>query len=94
MISIQSVSLSRLCVVAFIAFSGTFATYIATAVQNTNAVSFDQLIQVMKIQAVKGFSIASASALGAIVAFFTRPDAVMPANSLTSAVQEVKKSEE
>lgn len=89
--SIQTISLSRLCLTAFIAFAGTFATYIATAMQTTNAVTFDQLVQVMKIQAVKGFSIASAAALASIVAFFTRPDAVMPANSLTSAVQEVKK---
>jgi hypothetical protein len=91
--SIQSLSLSRLLVVALIAFGGTFATYIATAMQTTNAVSIDQLVQVLQVQTIKGLSIASAASLAAIVAFFTRPDAVMPANSLTSAVQEVKKED-
>lgn len=94
MMSIQTLSIKRLVVVAFIAFTSTFATYIATAMQNTNAVSFEQLFQVMQVQAVKGFSISASASLAAIVAFFTRPDAVMPANSLTSAIQEVKKSEE
>ena len=92
--SIQTLSLKRLLVVAFIAFTSTFATYIATAMQNANAVSFEQLFAVMQVQAVKGFSISAAASLATIVAFFTRPDAVMPANSLMSAVQEVKKSDE
>ena len=92
--SIQTLSLKRLLVVAFIAFTSTFATYIATAMQTANAVSFEQLFAVMQIQAVKGFSISAAASLAAIVAFFTRPDAVMPANSLMSAVQEVKKLDE
>lgn len=92
--SIQTLSLKRLLVVAFIAFTSTFATYIATAMQNANAVSFEQLFAVMQVQAIKGFSISAAASLATIVAFFTRPDAVMPANSLMSAVQEVKKSDE
>jgi hypothetical protein len=49
------------------------------------------LMQVLKVEAIKAFSIAASAALAAIIAFFTRPDSVMPANSLTSAVQEVKK---
>ena len=92
--SIQTLSLSRLFVVGLIAFGSTFATYIATAMQTTDAVTMNQLLQVIQVQAFKGFSIAAAASLAAIVAFFTRPDAVMPANSLMSAVQEVKKSEE
>ena len=92
--SIQTLSLKRLLVVAFIAFTSTFATYIATAMQNANAVSFEQLFAVMQVQAIKGFSISAAASLATIVAFFTRPDAVMPANSLMSAVQEVKKLDE
>jgi hypothetical protein len=89
--SIHSLSLSRLFVVALIAFGGTFATYIATAMQNSTAVTIDQLMQVLAVQSVKGLSIAASASLASIIAFFTRPDAVMPANSLTSAVQEVKK---
>ena len=92
--SIQTLSLKRLLVVAFIAFTSTFATYIATAMQNANAVSFEQLFAVMQVQAIKGFSISASASLATIVAFFTRPDAVMPANSLMSAVQEVKKLDE
>lgn len=93
MMNIQTLSLKRLLVVAFIAFTSTFATYVATAMQNANAVSFEHLFMVMQVQAVKGFSISATASLAAIVAFFTRPDAVMPANSLTSVVQEVREED-
>jgi hypothetical protein len=61
--------------------------------QTSNATSIDQLMQVLKVEAIKAFSIAASAALASIIAFFTRPDAVMPANSLTSSVQEAKKND-
>jgi hypothetical protein len=90
----QGISFSRLIVVAVVAFASTFMTVIATALQNTPVATTEQLKEVILVQGFKALSIASSAALTAVVAFFTRPDAVMPANSLMSAVQEVKKSDE
>lgn len=78
----QGISFSRLLVVALVAFVSTFMTVIATALQSTPIVSTDQLKEVVAIQGLKAFSIASSAALSAIVAFFTRPDSVLPANAV------------
>jgi len=84
----SGISFSRLFMVALIAFVSTFMTVIATALQNTPIVTTTQLKEVIVIQGMKALSIASSAALASVIAFFTRPDAVMPANSLTSSVQE------
>lgn len=78
----QGISFSRLIVVALVAFSSTFMTVIATALQSTPITTPAQLKEVIVIQGFKALSIASAAALSALVAFFTRPDAVLPANAV------------
>ena len=78
----QGISFSRLLIVALVAFTSTFMTVIATALQSTPIVSTDQLKEVVTVQGLKAFSIASSAALSAIVAFFTRPDSVLPANAV------------
>ena len=86
----QGISFSRLVTIAIIAFTSTFATYVATAMQNANVVNLDQLMQIISVNSVKGLSIASAAALTSIIAFFTRPDMALPINSLTSEIFEKK----
>jgi hypothetical protein len=85
-----NISFSRLLMVALIAFSTTFMTVIATALQNTPVVTMLQLKEVLVIQGMKALSIAASAALAAVVAFFTRPDSALPANSLNSYVLEKK----
>lgn len=86
----SGISFSRLLMVALIAFSSTFMTVIATALQNTPIVTTTQLKETLVVQGMKAFSIASSAALAAVVAFFTRPDSSLPANSLRSQVVENK----
>ena len=78
----EGISFLRLVVVGVVAFTSTFLTVIATALQNTPIATFDQLKEVIVIQGVKAFSIAASAALSAIVAFFTRPDKALPANAV------------
>jgi hypothetical protein len=78
----QGISFSRLFIVAVVAFSSTFMTVIATALQSTPILTVGQLKEVILIQGVKALSISSAAALSAVVAFFTRPDSVLPANAM------------
>jgi hypothetical protein len=47
-----------------------------------------QLKEVLVIEGMKALSIAASAALAAVVAFFTRPDSALPANSLNSYVLE------
>lgn len=78
----QGISFSRLIIVAVVAFASTFMTVIATALQNTPVSTTEQLKEVVVVQGFKALSIASSAALTAIVAFFTRPDSVLPANAV------------
>lgn len=78
----QGISFSRLIIVAVVAFASTFMTVIATALQNTPVATTEQLKEVVVVQGFKALSIASSAALTAIVAFFTRPDSVLPANAV------------
>lgn len=82
----KNISISRLITVAIIAFASTFATYIATALQSTEAHNLNELLQVISVQAVKAISIATAGAVSAVVAFFTRPDKELPANAVRHQV--------
>jgi len=84
----NGISFSRLFMVALIAFVSTFMTVIATALQNTPIVTVGQLKETIVVQGVKALSIASSAALAAGLAFFTRPDSSLPANSLRTQVVE------
>lgn len=86
----QGISFSRLIVVAVVAFASTFMTVIATALQNTPVVTAEQLKEVIVVQGFKALSIASSAALTAVVAFFTRPDSVLPANAVRYQVVDKK----
>ena len=83
----QGISFTRLVVVALVAFASTFMTVIATAIQNTPIVTTEQLKEVVVVQGFKALSIASSAALSAVVAFFTRPDSVLPANAVRYQVK-------